>query len=1112
MPTSESLEWTGFARRVGLSVAALGLLVLAGWMLDLPLIKSVVPGAATMKANSALCFLLAGVALFLKLQTATWQRTARILSWVLLLIGFASLCEYLFDWQLGIDQLLFRDLSSASYPGRMSEFTAIGFSSYGIALLCLHRQRLLMQVAAAVTALAGASSLLGLLWNIGTIASGRIVTSVSLHTALALLVLGVALLRESLHTSIQTHFRIQFKTVEMKVLLGFIGALGLVLFGGSLTYRASVAFSESARLVARTQEVRAALNDLYGSLSDAESAQRAYVLTGNLSQREHYARLTEQVPNQVEAVGYLLADSPDQLHMLKKMRPLITRRLERLQKTLSIYESQGLTAAQNEIRSNDSLQNMGNILALSDEMDTVEHQLLRERELSTEQTRQFTQSSMMITLLLAAALLTSLFVVIRREMRARDRVESYDGTHRDALMLYATSFGRETVLRGLLDLLAQHHAYPVSAFWTYEEWQDRLSREAEHGLPGDIPESCRMGEGLVGEAALSGRMVYVESPVGGQVVIATGLGNITPAALLAVPVSYREQRLGVLVLASLAPLTEQDRIFVAHLADQLGVALNNIKQFKDLEYLSEQLRQRSEEINLKNLQLEKVSRMKSEFLANMSHELRTPLNAIIGFSEALRDGLMGEVPDIQRDYIDDIYTSGEHLLSLINDILDLAKVESGKMTLDLEHVVLGTVLQNSLSMVKEQAQSHRLKLTLQDDTGKPVIVADMRKLKQIIYNLLSNAVKFTPDGGAITLAAHYVDGMLEVSVTDSGIGISPDDQLKLFQPFIQIDGALSRQYQGTGLGLVMIKRMTELHGGSVGLESEPGKGSRFWAKIPWRTAEAEMSEVIVPETQPVVPEIHENRNVPAAEKSIALVIDGDPLAANMISHYLDAEGLCSTCVASGELALEWLADNTPKLILLDVFLNGMDSWAVLDRIKAMPQLAAVPVVILSIDAGGGVVLGASHVLQKPVSQMALQNALAVIGMPAGSGLIAPARRVLVVDDDRTTVKLIRRYLELAGYAVSVAHTGAEGIALSKTEHPDVIVLDMLMPGMSGFEVVNALKEDTATAQTPVIIVTSCDLVQEERDRLREHVNAILAKSEFRREELIAEVRRALHKH
>lgn len=233
---------------------------------------------------------------------------------------------------------------------------------------------------------------------------------------------------------------------------------------------------------------------------------------------------------------------------------------------------------------------------------------------------------------------------------------------------------------------------------------------------------------------------------------------------------------------------------------------------------------------------EQANRAKSDFVATMSHELRTPLNAIIGFSEVMKEGLTGKLTADQQEYINEVHSSAEHLLSLINDILDLSKVEAGKMTLEMEAFSVQALAQNSIDMVKEKAMKQGLNLTLQISDALPPMVADQRKLKQIMFNLLSNAIKFTPDGGAVTLAVQRAEGMLEISVTDTGIGISQADQHKLFQPFSQIDGSLSRRYQGTGLGLLMVKRLVELHQGSVGLSSEVGNGSRFWVNIPWQEA------------------------------------------------------------------------------------------------------------------------------------------------------------------------------------------------------------------------------------------------------------------------------------
>ena len=388
----------------------------------------------------------------------------------------------------------------------------------------------------------------------------------------------------------------------------------------------------------------------------------------------------------------------------------------------------------------------------------------------------------------------------------------------------------------------------------------------------------------------------------------------------------------------------------------------------------------------KNVELEDASRMKSEFLANMSHELRTPLNAIIGFSEVLRDGLMGEMTDQQRGHIGDIFNSGKHLLSLINDILDLSKVEAGKMLLDLEPVQVSSLFVNSLSIIKEKAATRHIRLRMDAAEELGSIQVDPRKVKQILYNLLSNAVKFTIEGGQVTLRAGRVPRsavgqpsgswtgrrfpladsahaeFLEMSVTDNGIGISPEGLRHLFKPFSQIDSGLARKFEGTGLGLAMVKLLAELHGGTVAVESAVGEGSCFTVWLPLR----------MPEEGALTP-----ANVPAglpvevlAGTRIALVVEDDVKSAELIRVQLEAEGFTVLHAGSAEAALALAVQQPLSLITLDIMLPHMDGWELLGRLKEMPNLRRIPVVIISIaaDRNRGFALGAAAVVQKPISR------------------------------------------------------------------------------------------------------------------------------------------------
>jgi PAS domain S-box-containing protein len=537
-----------------------------------------------------------------------------------------------------------------------------------------------------------------------------------------------------------------------------------------------------------------------------------------------------------------------------------------------------------------------------------------------------------------------------------------------------------------------------------------------------------------------------------------------------------------------------------------------------------ELKRFEQALRQKNVELEDASRMKSEFLANMSHELRTPLNAIIGFSEVLRDGLIGEMTEQQRVFIGNIFSSGKHLLSLINDILDLSKVEAGKMTLDLEPVQVSSSFMNSLSIIREKAAIRHIRLHMVAAEELGSIQADARKVKQIVYNLLSNAVKFT-EGGQVTLRADRVPRaevgllsgswtgrsfpladndfaeFLKISVTDSGIGISPEGLEHLFKPFSQVDSGLSRKFEGTGLGLAMVKLLAELHGGTAAVESAVGEGSCFTVWLPFR---APQEEALTAAKAPAAPRIEALSGAPTA-----LVVEGDFKSAELIRVQLEADGFKVLHAPSAEAALALAAQQPVSLITLDLVLPGMDGWEFLNRIKQVPALSRIPVVIISIvaDQNKGFALGAAAVLQKPLSRQELYDSLVEIGLfPLSRG---QALKVLVVDDDPKAVELIAVRLQELASTVLRAYGGREAIDAAQRELPDLIVLDLLMPEVNGFDVVEALHKHGDTARIPILVVTAKQITAEDRTMLNGHVTTVMGKAGFDFDHFTAEVRRAI---
>ena len=409
--------------------------------------------------------------------------------------------------------------------------------------------------------------------------------------------------------------------------------------------------------------------------------------------------------------------------------------------------------------------------------------------------------------------------------------------------------------------------------------------------------------------------------------------------------------------------------------------------------------------------------------------------------------------------------------------------------------------------------------------GLGSIQADARKVKQIVYNLLSNAVKFTVEGGEVTLRAGRVPRVdvgqltgpwlgrsfplpdtdfadyMKISVSDSGIGISPQGLKHLFKPFSQVDSGLARRFEGTGLGLAMVKLLAELHGGTVTVQSAVGEGSRFTVWLPLRPSGD------VAATVPKAP--FASRSEVAAGPRTALVVEDDFKSAELIRVQLEAEGFKVLHAASAEAALVLAVQQPLSLITLDIMLPNMDGWEFLSRIKQVPELRRIPVVIISIvaDPNRGILLGAAAVMQKPISRRELYESLVDLGLFP----LAPDRtlKVLVVDDDPKAVELIALRVASLASAVLRAYGGREAIEAARRERPDVIVLDLMMPDLDGFDVVAALREHPDTAQIPILVVTGKQITAEDREKLGHHVSAIMEKTELDPERFTAEVRRAM---
>jgi len=494
---------------------------------------------------------------------------------------------------------------------------------------------------------------------------------------------------------------------------------------------------------------------------------------------------------------------------------------------------------------------------------------------------------------------------------------------------------------------------------------------------------------------------------------------------------------------------------------------------------------------------EAANHAKSDFLAKMSHELRTPLNSVIGFSEMLEDEAAGPLSDRQRRYVGNVLSGGRQLLQLINDVLDLSKIEAGRMELRRTGFEVATAIHEAAETVSVLARERQLTLGVEVEPELPLLIADRPKVKQILYNLLSNAIKYTRPGGRVTLAARRLPPLpgreegLELAVTDTGIGIAPEDRERIFQEFEQVDSAFVRRQQGTGLGLALTRRLLALHGGRVAVESELGRGSVFRAWLPFRAGAVGTYDAVA--------------GPDGGSAPLVLVVEDDDAAAQLLLHYLAAAGFRGVRATSGGEALRLARELRPDAISLDILLGDRDGLEVLSRLKGAPETAAIPVVVVSVTDTRelGFSLGAAEWLVKPIQRDAFSAAIrrAVAAAPG------VARSVLIVDDDPAALELLESYLADEGFRVSTASGGREAIARALSERPDLLVLDLLMPGVNGFDVVKALQADPRGRGIPILICTAKDVTAEERESLRGSVLAVVAKADGR-EALLGELARA----
>jgi PAS domain S-box-containing protein len=849
------------------------------------------------------------------------------------------------------------------------------------------------------------------------------------------------------------------RTVGKLATLGFALTLVVLAVNAWVSYQNTRQLVENERSVDHTHRVLLQLESLLTSLLDVETGQRGYLLTGEERYLKYYETAPLRIKKQLAGLKVELADNPRQLDGLTDLGDKIDVRLQSFDDSRTWWKTGA--AARRLGMLDEGRQGMDAIRKIVDAMKQEEENLLATREATSKLGYQ----KAMVTFVLATALaITSvllIFVFLHRDTSLRKRVaaEQQRLAAYNELLLQSTGEGIYAIdLKGNCTVL----------------------NRAGARILGLAPEDAlgKSMHALIHHSHADGSAYPLEQcPIYG--VMQSGHGGRVDDEVF-----WRQDKSCFPVEYSAFPV-----IHSGYLAGAV-VTFADITARKATEEELKQVREAAEAANI----------AKSQFLANMSHELRTPLNAVILYSELLQEeaedrGVSEFIPDLEK-----IRVAGRHLLALINGVLDLSKIEAGKMDLYLETFDIAKMVEEVAGTVQPLVEKKANKFDIHCPPGVGVMRADLTKVRQVLFNLLSNACKFTEKGTiALEVSRQEKQGRDEVifRVSDTGIGMTLEQLAKLFQPFTQADASTTRKYGGTGLGLTISKRFCEMMGGAIAVESKLGEGTAFTARFA-----ADVAQTAPPVDETAASPIGEHL---LADLPAVLVIDDDPSARDVMARFLASEGVRPVTASSGEQGLRLAAEIHPKVIFLDVMMPGMDGWAVLTALKNDPKLTDIPVVMVSMvnEKEMGYLLGAAEYLTKPIERDRLTSVVKKYS-PRGS-----ASQVLIAEDDEATRQVLRRTLSKQGWKVAEAENGRVALERMTEQTPELILLDLMMPEMDGFEFLAELLQHPQWQSIPVVVLTSKDLTAEERNRLTGKVERVLQKGAYSRDALLREVKKVV---
>jgi CheY-like chemotaxis protein/CHASE3 domain sensor protein len=977
--------------------------------------------------------------------------------------------------------------------------------------------------------------------------------------------------------------------LDSAVAFGLIGVLAFFAISGIVAYLNLQTLRDDNQKIIHSHEVIVALGTLLSDAQDAETGQRGFLLTGNDKYLEPYNTALSAISSEVSHVTRLTSDNPTQQTKIAALRAHIDAKLAELKETIDLRRTEGAAAALAVVGTDRGKIEMDAIRTQLAAMAQVESDLRDKRLVEMNDAYKTALVSGLLSGLLGVVLTAIVGFLIRRTTLARGREDWLRSGHVGLASAMRGDQVTEQLGSNILTFLAEYLGAVAGALFVHDGETYRRTSTYGVPAGATIPEKFALREGLLGQSAAADRPITIGEVPPGYLSFGSALGQDNPRHLAISPASVDGKVNTVLELGFIREADEISLNLLQQLSSSIAIAVRSANYRGELKTLLDETQQKSEElqaqgeelrvsneeleeqsralkesqvrleqqqveleqtnsqleeqaqqletqrddmeranasVELKARELEQASRYKSDFLANMSHELRTPLNSSLILAKLLADNPHDNLTEEQVKFAQTIESSGNDLLNLINDILDLSKIEAGRLDIRPEQVAMERVANGLTQLFQPLAREKKLGFTIEIAPAcPPTVVTDPQRLEQVLKNLLSNAIKFT-EAGQVGLAIERApNGQIAFAVTDTGIGISVEQQNNVFNAFHQADGTISRKYGGTGLGLSISRELVRLLGGSIQLKSREGQGSTFTVLLPeaydaTSVAPREVQENLAPNPLPAPAsaprstpsrpsqKVDDDREALDGAKRILLVVEDDESFSTILRDLSREMGFRSIVANTAEEALSLARQFVPSAIILDVGLPDQSGLSVLDLLKRDVRTRHIPIHVVSAsdNTQTALSLGAVGYMLKPVKREQLAEVLTKFE----ARLSQRIHRVLVVEDDQLQREAVGRLLSSHDVEIVMAGTAAECLQLLKDQTFDCMVLDLSLPDASGYSLLETLSSEDAYSFPPVIVYTGHDLSSDDEQRLRRYSKSIIIKGAKSPERLLNEVTLFLH--